>query len=143
MILGIVGSEAAKFTSETEEIARLQIRAQFEMYPYIEYVISGACHLGGIDIWAIDEAKKKGLKILEFPPKKLQWEGGYKQRNIKIAELSDKVVCITLKQLPGSYKGMRFSKCYHCNTNSHVKSGGCWTMKYAFKLGKETELIVI
>jgi hypothetical protein len=56
---------------------------------------------------------------------------------------STKVVCITVRELPLGYKGMRFDWCYHCRTGAHVKSGGCWTMKQAAKLGKLTELIVI
>jgi len=31
---------------------------------------------------------------------------------------------------------MRFPFCYHCKSNLHVKSGGCWTAKYAERLGK-------
>ena len=69
--------------------------------------------------------------MLEFSHKKHNWEDGYKPRNIEIAENSDEIYCITLTQLPESYKGMKFGNCYHCHTTSHIKSGGCWTVWYA------------
>ncbi len=142
MILGIVGSEEAKFTIDTRREAYKKITEVIDKYKPNK-VVSGACHLGGIDVWAIDIAREKGIQTQDFPPKVLKWLEGYKPRNIEIAEESDVVICITLKELPFEYKGMRFMLCYHCGTNDHVKSGGCWTMRYAKKIGKDTELIVI
>lgn len=139
--LGIVGSEAAKFTRLTEQAARAQIRCL--LTPDVELVVSGACHLGGIDVWAVEEARARGIATQEFEPATLEWTNGYKPRNILIARHSDRVVCITLRELPPGYRGMRFDWCYHCKTGAHVKSGGCWTIKEARKLNKPTELIVI
>lgn len=139
--LGIVGSEAAKFTKLTEQGARAAIRRLFT--PDVELVGSGACHLGGIDLWAVEEARAAGLPCAEHAPQALEWTTGYKPRNLMIARQYDKVVCITVRELPSTYRGMRFDWCYHCKTGAHVKSGGCWTMKEAKKLGKLTELIVI
>ena len=141
MILGIVGSEGKKFTAETEYMARAHIRNL--LTNDITKVVSGGCHLGGIDIWAVEEAKDWGLEIEEFYPYTYQWTTGYKPRNIQIASASDKVVCITVATLPSTYSGMRFPKCYHCNTDTHVKSGGCWTVKYARGIGKQGEIIVL
>lgn len=143
MRLGLVGSEAAKFTPSTERIAREII--QRLLLDNVTTVVSGACHLGGIDIWAVEEASSMGITTIEFKPKILKWEGGFKQRNIEIAQFSEELVCITVKELPSDYKGMRFTHCYHCQTppNHHVKSGGCWTKKYAERLGRKTQLIVI
>jgi hypothetical protein len=129
--VGIVGSEAAKFTPDTEQAARAAIRRLIEG---ADLVISGHSPLGGIDWWAIEEAKAAGIATQEFPPLKQTWEGGYKQRNLQI------------KVLPESYRGMRFPKgCYHCKTppEHHVKSGGCWTMMQAARAGKQTELVVL
>lgn len=145
MTIGIVGSEAAKFSPETEEAAKEMIRAII-LHDKPEMVISGACHLGGIDIWAIQIAKEMGVRFHEFPAHWHTWTYGYKPRNIKIAKASDKIYCLTIKQLPETYTGMRFHHCYHCNTppDHHVKSGGCWTMKFAKAvLKKQTKLIVI
>jgi hypothetical protein len=140
--IGIVGSEAIKFTEMTEFLAKETIRSLVLDY---DKVVSGGCHLGGIDAWAIEIAKEDGKEWEEFLPRNLSWERGYKERNLKIAKACDKCVCITVKTLPDTYGGMRFSHCYHCGTPSghHVKSGGCWTMKKAKEMGKETQLIVI
>jgi hypothetical protein len=143
MILGIVGHEAAKFTAETEARARAIIRHELGFKASISKVVSGACHLGGIDVWAIEEAKKLGIPTLEFPPANRSWETGYKPRNMQIAQASDKVLSLVVKVLPPDYVGMRFKICYHCKTTSHVKSGGCWTAHYAARLGKPFEIVEI
>jgi hypothetical protein len=139
MIIGIVGSEAAKFTPETEAKAKDLIRRILTqpLIPAISGFSSGHCHLGGIDIWTEEIGFELGLRPYIFPPRSQSWETGYKPRNIQIAETSDEVHNITLKRLPESYKGMKFDFCYHCNTNEHVKSGGCWTAKYAQRLKKK------
>lgn len=142
MRLGIVGSEGAKFTAQTRERARREIRKLLRLYKPSE-VVSGACHLGGIDIWAAEEAKAAGIKVVEYPPAKRCWIGGYRERNLQIVRRSHAVICITLKELPKTYQGMRFNVCYHCGTDDHVKSGGCWTTKQARKVGKEGRTIVI
>jgi len=143
MIVGIVGSEGAKFTPETEEKARIIIREIINNAEPWAHVVSGGCHLGGIDIWAIEEARKLGVDVKEHRPANLSWLSGYEPSNMLIAQDSDKVYCLTLKDLPPSYTGMTFPLCYHCGTKDHVKSGGCWTVKYAKKIGKLGEVIVI
>jgi len=140
MKIGIVGSEAAKFTPVTEAAARHLIK---RLILDTEGVISGECHLGGADIYAQEEAESMGLEFWGCPPARLQWEGGYKQRNLLIAKLSDRVDCITVKELPEGYEGMRFSRCYHCKPQDHVKSGGCWTVKQAVKMGKQGWIHII
>lgn len=142
MIVGIVGSEGKKFTPETERIARGIIR-ELLFRPDVAACASGHCHLGGIDIFVEEEAKNLGLTCHVFPPKALSWNGGYRERNIEIAKKSDVVYCITVDKLPPGYVGMKFSSCYHCGTADHIKSGGCWTAKYARQLGKKGETIVI
>lgn len=139
--IGIVGSEGRKFTPDTEIHARALIRS---LIKGATAVISGGCHLGGIDVWAVEEARDMHIpEIIEHLPKVQGWNGGYRERNILIAEDSDMVICITVAELPASFKGMRFAYCYHCNTDTHVKSGGCWTTKYARSLGKIGETKVI
>lgn len=148
MRIGIVGSEGAKFTPEGEEKAR-DIIVDLLMGPEGlggNTLVSGHCHLGGIDIWA-EEAADFGwcfsIDKLIFPPATLKWEGGYKQRNLQIAHNSDIVYCITIDKFPLDYKGMKFPYCYHCKTDTHIKSGGCWTMKEAIKMGKKGQVIVV
>lgn len=143
MILGIVGSEAAKFTLETEMQARAIIARLVEDLN-VDTVVSGACHLGGIDVWAIHEATGVGCGTIECPPSYRTWQS-FKRRNIEIATIADKVVCITVRELPPGFKEGGWERyCYHCKTADHIKSGGCWTVKYAReKLGKPGEIIVI
>jgi hypothetical protein len=140
MIVGVVGAEGIKFTTDGEREARQAIR---ESISVASLVVSGACHLGGIDVWAIEEAKILGIPTKDFPPKVRSWEGGYKQRNIQIATTADIVVSIVVRRLPDNYTGMRFKLCYHCGTSEHQKSGACWTRKYAEQLGKLGKTIVI
>jgi len=140
--LGIVGSEAAKFTPETESVARAIITALLTA-PGVTGISSGACHLGGIDVWAEEIGRFWGLDLYIFPPKNRTWSTGYKPRNLLIVEASDEVHCITLKELPTGYAGMRFKLCYHCGTDTHTKSGGCWTAKMAQKAGKKAAWHII
>jgi hypothetical protein len=155
MILGIVGSAADKFTPETEKLAREAIIEQIKHSAMItggevetvHLVVSGACHMGGVDQWAIEEATKLDIKTQEYPPTILKWDGGnqigYKQRNIQIAEVSDKVISLVVNEYPPGYDDHKFASCYHCHSNTHIKSGGCWTLKYAKKLDKITQLVII
>lgn len=176
MNIGIIGSVASKFTPATQNAAEAFIQdiicdaagLKFgeSYHPATESitVVSGHCHLGGIDIWAERIARDIGAKTLIFPPQQQMWEPhGYKERNIKIAQMSDIVYVIAVKELPASYTGMRFNGCYHCDkyygrwdaaTNMrgllsgefepHIKSGACWTAWYAVeKLGKQARWIIV
>ena len=134
--IGIVGHEASKFTPQAERDARLVICSILASAMPDVVLVSGGCHLGGIDIWAEEQAKVMGLQTEIFLPQNRSWEGGYKARNIQIAERSDELHCIVVAKLPDSYRGMRFEFCYHCKSGDHIKSGGCWTGRYAQKLGK-------
>jgi hypothetical protein len=140
MNVGIVGPEQAKFTSVTEEAARKLIRDLLANSSSV--MVSGHCHLGGIDIFAEEEADKLGREKIIYPPKNHNWSTGYKPRNIQIAKTSDVVNVIVLKELPSTYRGMRFAHCYHCNL-PHVKSGGCWTGHYAIKVGNDAKWFLI
>lgn len=151
MILGIVGHAQDKFTPETEELARAAIRGAIRHYGPTK-VVSGACPLGGIDLFAIEEAKKLGVDTEEFPPSINKWEGtkeepGYHQRNIQIAEASDVVISFVLTEFPPTFKGRKFTFCYHHSDQKdwkpHIKSGGCWTAKYARSIGKVGKTIIL
>jgi hypothetical protein len=141
VILGIVGSEAAKFTEATKQIAQDTI---LTMLNPGDTVVSGECHLGGIDLWAKEIALAIGLSYIGCPPAFKTWQS-FKRRNIEIANRADRVICITVRSLPPGFKEGGWERyCYHCKTDSHIKSGGCWTVKYAReKLGKPGEIIVI
>jgi hypothetical protein len=132
MNVGIVGHESAKFTPQGEARARAIIRDL--LAPTDAVLVSGHCHLGGIDIWAEQEAEQLGRAMIIYPPKSLDWANGYKPRNLQIAKASEVVHCLVVHRLPADYQGMRFSSCYHCKTDGHTKSGGCWTARKA-KIG--------
>lgn len=141
MTHGIVGAEAAKFTKETEQQARELIRMLLK--GGVTKVVSGACELGGIDVWAIEEARALGIETEEFPPLNREWNTGFKPRNLQIVAASNIVTCIAVRELPATYHGRRFPLCYHCGTNEHIKSGGCWTVKEARKAGKPGAIVIV
>jgi len=134
-VMGIVGSESIKFTPETEARAKDCIRALLQL-DHVTGYSSGHCHLGGIDIWTEEIGDEFGLERFIYPPKTQSWETGYKPRNLQIVKAFDEVHCVTVRELPATYKGMRFDYCYHCHTDQHVRSGGCWTALQAQKRGK-------
>jgi len=130
MKLGIVGHGHDKFKPFTMALARNVIEDLIKTHKPT-HIVSGASHLGGIDLWAEEIAHKLEVETEIYPPKVNIWgaPGGYKDRNLQIASASDLVVCIVVKELPEGYSGMRFPGCYHCKGRNrlHVKSGGCWT----------------
>lgn len=141
-LVGIVGHEAAKFTRRGEADARDIIR-QILSRPGVTGVVSGGCHLSGVDIWAEEIGRELGFEPIVHKPKVRSWEYGYKPRNILIARDSAEVFSIVVARLADSYRGMRFPLCYHCKTTDHVKSGGCWTAKFAQSLGKPAMWVTI
>lgn len=140
MNVGVVGSEGAKFTELGHQRA---VQLITSLLTPGDVVVSGGCHLGGIDIWAEEIADLFGFQKIVFKPKELSWSGGYKPRNLLIAQHSDIVHSITIDKFPAEYVGMKFPYCYHCKTEGHIKSGGCYTMKQAVKLGKQGKLHVV
>lgn len=140
--VAIVGAEAAKFTLEGERATRELIRGYLLAY---DFVVSGRCHLGGVDIWAIEEASAAGVAWHEYPPKVLRWEDGFKPRNLQIARdpRVAHAVCIAPQNYPDSYVGRREPSCHHCGTSAHVNNGGCWTVKQAIKAGKTGAVLVV
>ena len=134
-ILGIVGSEQTKFTLSTQVHAYKTIRSLVRaLMP--DKIVSGGCHLGGVDTYAREIAYELDIPFEEYRPACFQWSTGYKPRNLKIAHACTIVICVVPSVYPPDYTGMRFDSCYHCGTTSHIKSGGCWTVKQAIRLGK-------
>lgn len=130
MNVGIIGHEAAKFTPATETMARALIRNLLQEKDGT-ILVSGHCHLGGVDIWSEEEAAKMCIPMLIYPPTTLSWRDGFKPRNEAIAKSSDIVNVIVVAKYPDSFSGRRFALCYHCGTDAHIKSGACWTAKRA------------
>lgn len=134
MKVGVVGHAAEKFTEKTEEVARDAIRDALESNR-AKLMVSGGCHMGGVDIWAEDVATVLGIGTLVHKPRVRTWSarGGFRDRNLLIARDSDVVACVVVVKLPSRFRGMKFDGCYHCQNYlagcklPHVKSGGCWT----------------
>ena len=82
------------------------------------------CHSGEIDIEVIKTRNK------HWVPQ------GYKERNEKIAQKAGYVYSIATKKI-------KDKRCYHCDEQNHDRTGGCWTRRFAMKLGKEGKTIVI
>jgi len=96
----------------------------------ITFVSGGA---SGVDTIAETTAKGLGLKTIIHKPLEYKWENGYKPRNMKIAQECDVLYCLPTK--------VKLTPCYHCEEKDHEVTGGCWTMKYAQKLKKETHVV--
>lgn len=157
MRVAIVGHASDKFTDVTEEKAHDAIRSILDGHRIMHEVgqedepilVSGGCHLGGVDIFAEFIADALGIQKEIYYPKTQKWEGGYKQRNLQIAEACDVAWCIVVADYPEGYNLRKFGArdgkpyCYHCNTDTHVKSGGCWTVKKAEKMSKPANWHII
>jgi hypothetical protein len=128
--LAIVGHAQDKFTPETESIARDLILESI-LYYSPDNVVSGHCHLGGVDIYAEEIATGISIPTIIHKPKSLSWSGpgGYRDRNLLIAHDSSLTLVVVVSSYPSHYRGQRFKSCYHCHNRNpaHVKSGGCYT----------------
>lgn len=156
MKVGFVGNGSDKFTKQGEEEAR-SILAEALEEQNATFMVSGHSPVGGIDIWAEEEAKYLNIQLDLKIPEVNQWNPvgryGYKARNLDIARDSDVLYVILADQYPDEYNGKRFAAngtCYHCDRQfgsdsytPHVKSGGCWTGIQALKLGKLVHWIVV
>jgi hypothetical protein len=130
MKLGIVGHASEKFDTTTKKIAESIIQESISMYNP-DMIISGHSPMGGVDIWAEEQAALAFIPTEIYAPTNNCWGGvgGFKERNLKIASNSDIVLVIVVSKYPQNYKGMIFKDCYHCKGRNkpHIKSGGCWT----------------
>lgn len=131
-------------------------------------LVSGHCHKGGVDIWAEEITDELGIQKEIHPaictnetfiknghdevmhdfqvPSGHYWIYHYKPRNIGMAKSCDVLYCIVPKMPKGDQEycsEYSQSYCRHCNEWGHPTNGGCWTMKYAKSIGKETHLVII
>ena len=84
--IGIVGHEEKKFNADSKWVAVELIRT---LLSDGDILVSGGCQLRGIDIWAEEVADEMGIEKVIFYPQRRSWHGGYKQRNLLIAQKSD------------------------------------------------------
>lgn len=117
MRLAIVGSRHAP-----EAKSRELIRAALDTFKP-KVLVSGGCE--GVDTWAAQEARARGIEVHEHLPKRFQWAGpgGFKARNADIASECEALVRIAWA---------------HSTTY-----GSGWTRDHAKRLGKPTYEYVI
>ena len=111
----------------------------------------------GVDTIAEQVAIELEVRTNIYRPDVNQWDDGewnkalgrieigYKTRDLRIANRCHKLVCIVggAPKKPRFYKGRtRRVMCKHCNL-PHYSSGGCYTAKKAFWVGKDTETIAV
>lgn len=157
--IAIVGAEESKFTPPMKSYALDLIANILTSHtlssPYKTVtLISGHCHLGGVDIWAEEMAELLGIQTRIYAPKTFKWSEGYRKRNLQIANDCDEIHNIVVADYHSNYRGMRFPKCYHCCPRDgsvkdqssessliprHVKSGACWTLNKAIIILRNRE----
>ena len=133
--IAIVGTSQVLLEAKEKEV-RMMI-ADLIISKDVELVSGGAA---GIDSMAEQIADACGIKKKIFTPTHgRHWECspgcyGFKARNLDIAKYCDRGYVFVKKS--SEY-------CYHCNVNTHLTSGGCWTGKHMKELGKEVHWIEI
>lgn len=59
----------------------------------------------------------------------------WKESSARLAEDCDVFFCLTTK--------IKKNKCHHCLDYTHERTGACYPMKLAKKMGKQTKLIIL
>ena len=136
--IGIVGSSKVSMDSPQAIEAVANIISQYVNQKII--LVSGGAD--GIDSIAEASALSLGIPTEIFVPSVKAWDGagGFKERNLQIAKVCDKVYSIANNS--NATGGTR--ECYHCKRVPnrefhHIKTAGCYT---AYNC-KESEVIVL
>ena len=142
--IAIVGHAQEKFNTVTERATRLIIR-KILSEAINPVLVSGHSPMGGVDIYAEEIATELSIPMEIYKPRNNTWEGGFKDRNIEIANACDEIHVIVVKDYLTNFAGLRHEACYHCKCArpEHIKSGGCWTGNRALKQGKRTTWWVV
>ena len=125
--IAIVG--ASVLTSAEIYAARALIRKIMSTWHKDTVLVSGGAE--GIDSIAESIAISLGIKCEIFRPTINAWQrgltgaqGGYQERNLKIAQAANHIICIAAPSTDSV-------ECVHCykadKPAKHRKSGGCWT----------------
>jgi len=133
MKIAIVGSSNLTDTEEadTRKYCGLVLNQMIREYGAESLIlVSGGA--SGVDTVAETTATGLGIKCEIHKPAENNWDA-YKVRNLKIAESCGIIYCFPTK--------VRLQPCYHCDAKDHERSGGCWTVKQAKALNKETHVV--
>lgn len=125
MILGIVGAEERSWI-QLEKLKAREFILNFITEVKPDYITSGHCPLGGVDLWAEEFAKLLNIPTKIFPPEVNGWSDwngkkGYKTRNLEIAKASDILLVVS-----------------PILNNKVVRNGGEWTGEQASKMPGKT-----
>lgn len=115
LYVAIVGSRPRFLPKEAEAIVRRYVRR----LPKWATVVSGAAD--GVDSWAADEARQRGLKLIEYPvdktglptePKarRIEFAKRAHARNQKIVDTSDILVAVWDGKSPGTENTLERAK---------------------------------
>ena len=136
--LGLVGSSAP--APGAYAVVRSVVSDYLTKFGDGLVVVSGGAK--GVDSMAVKVCGELGVKVVEFKNTVYRWEGpgGFKERDLKIANESDCVVSIVNKSFNPKSKS---TVCYHCakvpRDSNHIVSGGCYTALHC----RRSEVIVI
>lgn len=139
MKVAIVGS--SKLTPEEEKEARNVITKLFSITSSHDTIITGDA--SGVDSLVYEIGTKmfeREVERLESKVKQWNGPGGFRERNLKIAQSAGLVYSIATQKKDES--------CYHHNPHNpmvpdHQRTGGCWVMKEAKKLNKPVRLFIV
>lgn len=121
--------------------SRLTFDEAIEARKYIVYIINerrksfGHLRLitgdaDGIDKLVREMCLEQGVDFEVLVARDRHWEGenGFRERNLRIAKYCDEIISISTKK--------KTEECYHHKklTESHERTGGCWTMEEAKRL---------
>lgn len=136
MKIAVVGT-SKKLSMKEEKLMTNRIVDILDKYPRdgSVFVISGGA--SGVDTLGVDIAKKLGFRTTVYYPEKQSW-AYYKIRNQKIADECDTIFCFTISK--------KENDCYHHKNwkeRPHLKTGGCYTLELARKMGKPSDVVLI
>ena len=134
MKIAIVGS--SRLDEHERFLAREYIKKILDNTEYTNEIITGDAD--GVDELVRSFAYTRDcMTVCEAKNKKWEGKGGFKERNISIAQQADIVYSIATKKI-------KDKRCYHCDEQNHDRTGECCTKRYAMdKLHKKGETIII
>jgi len=116
-IIGIVGSSKIPFNSKSEKFIYDILHKLKNKWETV--IVTGDAT--GVDAITRTLCLKYNLQHSVIYSKLDKFEGGYKQRNKIIADYCDEIISIALP--------VSKTPCYHCNSETHERTGGCYTGK--------------
>src|SRR5690348_1398344 len=132
MKVAFVGT-SVKLTDNEDRDIRQFVSLILKDFPLDTIIISGGAK--GVDSISLEIAKSLGYTTVVYEPINKTWTS-FKERNLIIAQECDQLFCLSVP--------VHKTRCYHHFVpQNHEKTAGCWTMKQAEKLGKQTRLLVM